>query len=123
MNNSTLAKISRRLKALSDPTRIKIITLLASRSCCVCELATILGLAQPTISRHLKQLEFEGFISGKRDKNWIIYSLDPKEECCQKLLSILINKALEDDEIKHLKKKLNSIQRNSLTKDNKKENV
>jgi len=118
MNHSIISKISRRLKAISDPTRIKIVTLLSLRPCCVCELAAALDLAQPTVSRHLKQLELEGFVSSKRDKNWIIYSLIPQEEYCEKLLSILIEHTIKDKEIKHLQKKLDSFHRSKIKKDN-----
>lgn len=111
MQDKTVQKISRRLKAIGDPTRIKIITLLSQRPCCVCELAQILGLAQPTISRHLKQLETEGFISGKREKSWIIYSLTPQEECCKQLLEILVGRARKDKEVMGLLQKLDGVQR------------
>ncbi len=111
MTKGNVQKMSRRLKAIADPTRIKIITLLSERPCCVCELTQVLGLAQPTISRHLRQLETEGFISGKREKAWIIYSLTPQEECCRQLLDILIKRACQDDEVLSLIEKLKKVKR------------
>jgi len=45
------------MKALSDSNRIKIIKLLEQKELCVCEITTALGLAQPTVSKHLKLLE------------------------------------------------------------------
>ncbi len=115
MIKRNVQKMSRRLKAIADPTRIKIITLLSERPCCVCELTQVLDLAQPTISRHLKQLEVEGFISGKREKTWIVYSLTPQEECCRQLLGILIKRARQDDEVLELVKKLKKVKRPSPT--------
>ncbi len=109
-------KLSRRLKAISDPTRIKILALLSKRPCCVCELAAVLSLSQPTVSRHLKQLEVEGFVSGKREKAWIIYRLSPERKCCQNLLEIVIQRAMEDREITRLTEKLESISRENITK-------
>jgi ArsR family transcriptional regulator, arsenate/arsenite/antimonite-responsive transcriptional repressor len=44
-------------KALADKNRIRILKLLESRKCCVCELADLLGITQPSISRHLKKLK------------------------------------------------------------------
>ncbi len=109
-------KLSRRLKAISDPTRIKILALLSVRPCCVCELAAVLSLSQPTVSRHLKQLETEGFVTGKREKTWIIYSLGPERKCCQDLLDIVVRRAKEDKEVIRLMEKLESISRENITK-------
>ena len=38
------------LKAFADPTRLKIISLLNTRSCCACELVHIFGISQPAVS-------------------------------------------------------------------------
>ncbi len=109
-------KLSRRLKAISDPTRIRILALLSKRPCCVCELAAVLSLSQPTISRHLKQLETEGFVAGKREKTWIIYSLGPERKCCQDLLDIVVKRAMEDKEVTRLMERLESISRENITR-------
>ena len=45
------------MKALSDPNRVKIIKLLENNELCVCEIHSLLGLAQSTVSKHLKILE------------------------------------------------------------------
>ncbi len=116
ISGEIVQKLSRRLKAISDPTRIKILALLSVRPCCVCELAAVLSLSQPTISRHLKQLETEGFIAGKREKTWIIYSLNPRRKCCRNLLEIVTKRAREDVEITRLIEKLESISRENITK-------
>ena len=63
------------MKALSDPTRVKILKALQSRSLCVCEMYTVLHLAQPTISKHLKILEDAGLVSGMKNGLWVNYSL------------------------------------------------
>jgi ArsR family transcriptional regulator len=42
------------MKAMSDPTRVKMLKILEKRSMCVCELQTALGIAQSTTSKHLK---------------------------------------------------------------------
>ncbi|MDD5533195.1 MAG: metalloregulator ArsR/SmtB family transcription factor, partial [Syntrophales bacterium] len=44
-------------KALSDPSRLKILKMLQRKELCVCELQAHLGIAQPTVSKHLKILE------------------------------------------------------------------
>lgn len=50
-------KISEFYKALSDPTRVRILKMLNMRRMCVCELTAILNLSQPTITHHLKIME------------------------------------------------------------------
>ena len=51
------------MKALSDPNRVKVVKMLQQKPMCVCEIQFALGLAQPTISKHLKVLENAGLIS------------------------------------------------------------
>lgn len=66
----------RLMKALSDPNRVKIIAMLGERELCVCELTALLGVAQPTVSQHLRILEDAGLVSFRKEGNWIIYRLN-----------------------------------------------
>ncbi|MGD9950273.1 MAG: ArsR/SmtB family transcription factor [Desulfobulbus sp.] len=61
-------------KALSDPNRVRVIKLLEDRSLCVCEIREVLGLAQPTVSSHMKILEDAGLVTKERQGTWMIYS-------------------------------------------------
>lgn len=64
------------MKALSDPNRLKIVKILQHRSgMCVCELKSLLHIAQPTVSKHLKVLEEAGVVEHRRDGLWVNYSL------------------------------------------------
>jgi len=63
------------MKALSDPNRVKIIKMLQHKSMCVCEMRTALGVAQPTVSKHLKLLEDAGLVDFKKDGLWVNYHL------------------------------------------------
>ncbi len=63
------------MKALSDPTRIKILKILEKRMMCVCELQTALGAAQSTTSKHLKILEDAGLVNPRKDGLWVNYTL------------------------------------------------
>ena len=63
------------MKALSDPNRVKILKMLQHRMMCVCEIKEALGLAQPTISRHLKVLESAGLVGYKKDGLWVNYHI------------------------------------------------
>ncbi len=62
-------------KALSDPSRVKIIKMLQHRSMCVCEIQAAIELAQPTISKHLKILEQAGLVTYRKSGLWVDYSL------------------------------------------------
>lgn len=63
------------MKALSDPNRVKILKMLQHKSLCVCEIQAALGIAQPTVSKHLKALVDSGLVQWSRDGRWIDYRL------------------------------------------------
>ncbi len=62
-------------KAVSEPTRLRLLNLLRLGSICVCELHAVLGIPQPTASRHLAALRHAGLVEDCRSGNRIIYSL------------------------------------------------
>lgn len=72
--------VVRVMKALSDPTRLKIMKILGCKELCVCELTALLGLAQPTVSKHLKTLEDAGLVDSARSGSWVNYSLASGDE-------------------------------------------
>ena len=65
-------------KALADPARVRIVNMLArsTKPACVCELTPPLGLAQPTVSHHLKKLVQAGLLEREQRGVWAYYSLD-----------------------------------------------
>jgi ArsR family transcriptional regulator len=68
------------MKALSDPNRVKVLKMLEIRSLCVCEITAILGLAQPTVSKHLKVLEEAGLVESWKEGSWVNYRLPERPE-------------------------------------------
>jgi ArsR family transcriptional regulator len=72
-----MASIDNLLKATAEPTRLRILNLLRQRSVCVCDLQLVLGLPQPTVSRHLSTLRLVGLVLDRRQGNRILYSLAP----------------------------------------------
>jgi ArsR family transcriptional regulator len=54
------------MKALSDPSRTRMIKLLQRNDLCVCDITKRIGLSQPTVSKHLKQLETAGLVAYRR---------------------------------------------------------
>ena len=63
-------------KLLSDPTRVKIIRLLATKPLCVCELMEILRVNQSRVSQHLAILKYQRLLKSRRDGKWIVYEID-----------------------------------------------
>jgi ArsR family transcriptional regulator, arsenate/arsenite/antimonite-responsive transcriptional repressor len=74
------ADLARLLKALADPTRLRLVSIVAARQdgeACVCDLTEPLGLTQPTISHHLKLLVEAGIFTRDKRGVWAYYSLVP----------------------------------------------
>jgi DNA-binding transcriptional ArsR family regulator len=72
-------KLAMMLKALAHPARIAIIQHLIKINTCICgDLVEELGLAQPTISQHLKELKNAGLIQGTIEGTSVCYCIDPK---------------------------------------------
>ena len=70
--------LANRFKALSDPTRVAIVNRLAAADeVCVCVFVDELGLAQPTISHHLRVLREAGLVEATRRGTWAYYRLIP----------------------------------------------
>ena len=76
------------IKALGDPTRLKIIYLLEHGELCVCEIMTALEKPQPTVSHHLNLLKNAGILKWRKEGVWIYYKLsNPKlPESLKKLI-------------------------------------
>lgn len=62
------------MKALSDPNRVRVLKILEGGPLCVCEIQEVLGIAQPTVSSHMKILEDAGLVQKERQGTWMIYS-------------------------------------------------
>jgi ArsR family transcriptional regulator len=74
------AELARILKALADPTRLRLVSMVAARvgqEACVCDLTGPLGLTQPTISHHLKILVDAGIFTRDKRGKWAYYALVP----------------------------------------------
>jgi len=80
-------------KALSEPTRLRIMLLLLRKELCVCELMFILGMEQSRVSHHMRVLREAGIAEDVRDGRWIIYRV-PDE--ARALLEGLVSGALRE---------------------------
>jgi ArsR family transcriptional regulator len=70
--------IAQVFKALGDPARVKIVSLLAEsdQPVCACEFVPALGLTQATVSHHLKKLTLAGLLEREQRGKWAYFSLD-----------------------------------------------
>ncbi|GHE75476.1 transcriptional regulator [Streptomyces spiralis] len=75
------AELAKVFKALGDPVRLRLMSMIASRGeggeVCVCELTPAFELSQPTISHHLKLLRQAGLIDCERRGTWVYYWVLP----------------------------------------------
>ena len=92
------------MKALSDPNRVKLLKMLQKRQMCVCEIQAALGIAQPTVSKHLKSLESAGLVGRKKEGLWVNYSLSDggRSPYAASLLGNLKHWLEDDPEIRDL---------------------
>lgn len=88
------------LKACADKNRIRILKLLEKQKMCVCELAFVLGITQPSVSRHLKRLKKAGLIEIEQDSFWTNYFIKPRNPYAKTILSLMQKWLNEDDMVR-----------------------
>jgi len=80
MDAENAEKLARSLKAIADPARLRLISMVAAHDgaeACVCDLTEPLGLSQPTVSHHLKVLVDAGILTRDKRGIWAYYALVP----------------------------------------------
>ena len=76
LDDSTAIRLAETFKALSDPTRVRIVSLLAEAELCVCDLAAALGMSQSAVSHQLRSLRDLRLVRWHREGRQIFYTLD-----------------------------------------------
>ena len=75
-------------KGFADPTRIRILNVLAAGELCVCDVVALLRLAQPTVSRHLAYLRRTGLVEARPELRFTYYRLaEPQDVVHRNLIS------------------------------------
>lgn len=72
-------QLARAFKALGDPSRVRLLSLIAASEegeACVCDLTGFVGLSQPTVSHHMKQLVSAGLVSREQRGKWAYYRVN-----------------------------------------------
>src|SRR6478609_8398722 len=81
LSSGAAERIAPLLKALADPVRLRLLSLVASHAegeACVCDLNDAFDLSQPTISHHLKQLHGAGLLDREKRGVWVYYRLNAR---------------------------------------------
>ena len=72
-------RVSRVFKALGDPTRVRLLSLIAARAsgeACICDLTEPVGLSQGTVSHHMKLLTDAGLVTREQRGKWAYFALN-----------------------------------------------
>jgi len=80
LGEEAAVELARMFKALSDPVRLRLLSLIASHEggeACVCDLTGPFDVSQPTISHHLKVLREAGLVGSERRGTWVYYWVLP----------------------------------------------
>lgn len=71
-------RLARSFKALGDPARVRLLSLIAATDtgeACICDLTGPLGLSQPTVSHHMRQLVEAGLVTRQQRGKWAFYAV------------------------------------------------
>lgn len=74
-------RLARMFKALGDPARVRLLSMIAAQAgaeACVCDLTEPVGLSQPTVSYHMKQLVDAGLVTREQRGRWAYYAIVPE---------------------------------------------
>ncbi|HXX59029.1 MAG TPA: metalloregulator ArsR/SmtB family transcription factor [Thermodesulfovibrionales bacterium] len=86
-------------KAISDPTRVRMLKLLEGGELCVCEIMEVLGLVQSTASKHLNILKIAGLVESRKGGTWSYYRLAERSREHNKDFMKFTALHLNDDDI------------------------
>nr|WP_203675549.1 metalloregulator ArsR/SmtB family transcription factor [Cellulomonas phragmiteti] len=81
MGTDAADRLAAVLKALADPLRLRVVSLITASptgEACVCDIATLADVSQPTVSHHLKVLKDVGVLTSERRATWVYYRLAPQ---------------------------------------------
>lgn len=68
-----LPLVTAALRAVGEPTRLRILKSLDAGELCVCNIVSLVGLSQPTVSRHLSILKTAGLVEERKEGRWTFY--------------------------------------------------
>jgi ArsR family transcriptional regulator len=90
--DNRLQQLERVFRALGDPTRLRIIGLLAGGEVCVCQIHESLRIPQPKTSRHLAYLRRAGLVDARKEGLWVHYRLaEPADPTVRTVLNAAVH--------------------------------
>ena len=75
MEDKTFEMLAQRMKAVADPTRLRIVKHLTKGEQCVSDIVSAVGGSQANVSKHLRVLRQAGYVATRRDKGRVFYAL------------------------------------------------
>lgn len=87
---------AKNIKALSDPSRLKILDILSCGERCACDILEHFDFTQPTLSHHMKVLMDCGFVDCRKEGLWNFYSINTTN--CNRLILFLMNLVTDTEE-------------------------
>jgi ArsR family transcriptional regulator len=90
-------RLAKLFKALSDPTRVRLLSLIAATEggeACICDMTAPIGLSQPTVSHHMKQLVDAGLVTREQRGKWAYYAI--VDEALDALSASLVGRTRAD---------------------------
>lgn len=97
-------------KALSDPSRVRILKMVLERELCLCEVREVLDLSTSTVSKHLSILRDAGMILDSKDGKWVNFRVNDRtdDEVVRSAIA-LVKRSFGDDEV--VRKDLKQVRR------------
>ena len=97
MPNDGAAAMERLFAGLADRTRLRLLNLMADQDVCVCYFVEVLGLPQPTVSRHLAYLRRAGLVEAHREGKWMHYRIAVPERAPARQVLVAALRWLAED--------------------------
>lgn len=98
-SNAAIVCMEGLFQALADRTRLRLLNLIANHEVCVCYLVEVLGLAQPTISRHLAYLRRSGIVAARRQGKWMHYRIVMPQNATARQLLLEVLRGFSTDRV------------------------
>lgn len=111
-----MRQLTKLFKALSDPSRIRILKMLEIRSLCVCEIADILQLANSTVSKHLSILRDAELIMDEKEGKWVNFYLNKRagDKHVRQLLPLLAKWLPDDTQVRRDAQRVEGVDRDAI---------
>ncbi|MFO7928063.1 MAG: metalloregulator ArsR/SmtB family transcription factor [Candidatus Humimicrobiaceae bacterium] len=94
-----MERLSQICNMLADKNRLRILKLLEYKPMCVCELTHIIGIRQPSISRHLRKLKEANLIDSRQDGQWHEYFINRRGDEYSRILMGNLSGWINEDSI------------------------